>query len=103
MVEYRIDRPPADCYAAFNQHEQMRLWLPDLKRLKVVSTDERGRLKEAVYEMGESLTFALVYAYDDASQRVRWVPSAGVRDGVSGYASFEAEAGGGGGTRFTYA
>jgi hypothetical protein len=88
MFELTLSQSAPKCYALFCDMTQMRLWLPSLKKLKVVSTDERGRAIEATFELGESLSFALVYAYDDAALKVRWVPSAGVLDGVSGFAAF---------------
>ena len=57
-------------------------------------SDEQGRALEVSYEFGESLSYALVYAYDDAAYRVRWVPSSGLQDAVSGSASFDAAPGG---------
>ncbi len=100
MVQLHINRSPADCYAAFCDTATMRLWLPGLKHLKVAQVDEAGRLREAAFEYGESLCYALIYAYDDHLRRVRWVPSAGVHDAVSGFATFEPE---GEGTRLVYA
>lgn len=99
MSEHLIRAAPDACYAAFCDLSRARLWVPGLKRVKVVRTDARGRALEATYEHGEALSYALVYAYDDAARKVRWVPSAGVLDGVSGSASFEADDGG---CRFTY-
>jgi hypothetical protein len=100
MVQLHINRSTADCYAAFCDTAAMRLWLPALKHLRVAQVDAQGRIREAVFELGESLSYALVYAYDDQLHRVRWVPSAGVLDAVSGLATFEPDADG---TRFVYA
>jgi hypothetical protein len=100
MVDLRIAASPDACYAAFCDLSKARLWVPGLKRVKVVRSDERGRALEATYEYGEALSYALVYAYDDAARKVRWVPSAGVLDGVSGTAAFAPD---GDGCRFTYA
>lgn len=99
MVELVLRATPQACYEAFCDVSKARLWLPGLKRVKVVRTDEQGRALEATYEYGEALSYALVYAYDDAARKVRWVPSAGVLDGVSGSAAFTAHDGG---CRFTY-
>ncbi|MEW6432941.1 MAG: SRPBCC family protein [Myxococcota bacterium] len=100
MSEHLIRATPDACYAAFCDVPRARLWVPGLRRVKVVRTDTRGRALEATYEYGEALSYALVYAYDDEARKVRWVPSAGVLDGVSGSASFKP---GDGGCRFTYA
>jgi hypothetical protein len=99
MLELRLKRSPAQCYSSFCDAAQLRLWLPALKKLRVATTDPQGRRREVVFELGDSLSFALVYAYDDAARRVRWVPSSGVQDGVSGTAVFEPD---GEGTRFVY-
>jgi hypothetical protein len=88
-VDLVLPATPEDCYRQFCDTTLTRLWLPGLKQLKVVRTDEQGRAIEIRYSVGESLTYALVYAYDDDAKRVRWVPSSGVQDGVSGFASFE--------------
>jgi hypothetical protein len=100
MLQLTLKQPAARCYEIFSDTRQMRLWLPALKKLKVASTDARGRPREAVFEIGGSLSFALVYAYDDVSMKVRWVPSHGVLDGVSGFAHFEPLEGAC--TRFSY-
>lgn len=89
MFEAELPLSPAACFAEFNDLKVARLWLPGLKKAQVVRSDGQGRPLEVSYEFGESLSYALVYAYDDAALRVRWVPSAGVRDGVSGSATFE--------------
>ena len=100
MSDHLIHASPDACFSAFCDLSRARLWVPGLKRVKVVRTDDKGRALEATYEYGESLSYALVYAYDDAARKVRWVPSAGVLDGVSGTASFAPDEAG---CRFTYA
>lgn len=99
MIELLISATPDQCFEAFCDLASARLWLPGLKKLRIVRSDARGRPLEVTYELGDDLTYALVYAYDDAKRHVRWVPSAGVRDGVSGFASFEAHEDG---CRFRY-
>jgi hypothetical protein len=88
VIELELPASADACYAAFCDGAQLRLWLPALKRMKVAKHDARGRPIEVMFELGDALSFALVYAYDDAARRVRWVPSAGVLDGVSGFATF---------------
>ena len=88
-VDLILPATAADSYRQFCDPASTRLWLPGLKQLKVVRTDAQGRAIEVRYSVGESLTYALVYVYDDAAMRVRWVPSAGGMDGVSGFAIFE--------------
>ncbi|MEW5738185.1 MAG: SRPBCC family protein [Myxococcota bacterium] len=99
MVELFIPAAPEACFAAFCDLSLARLWVPGLKQVKVVRSDEQGRALEATYEYGEALSYALVYAYDEAGKKVRWVPSAGVLDGVSGSATFFPHEGG---CRFVY-
>lgn len=89
MFEAELPASAEVCFSEFVDLKRARLWLPGLKRLQVVRSDAQGRPLEVSYEFGDVLSYALVYAYDDALRRVRWVPSVGVRDGVSGFASFE--------------
>jgi hypothetical protein len=95
MFEAVLPHSPQACFSEFIDLETARLWLPGLKKLRVVRSNPAGRPLEVSYEFGEILSYALVYAYDDAALKVRWVPSAGLQDGVSGSASFEAAQGGG--------
>src|SRR6185369_12544515 len=90
MIELLISASPQRCFEAFCDLQAARHWVPGLKKLRVVRADAKGRPLEVEYEFGDSLSYALVYAYEDARRQVRWVPSAGVRDGVSGFAVFEA-------------
>lgn len=94
MFEAVLPSSPQACFIKFTDLETARLWLPGLKKLKVVRSSPAGRALEVSFEFGESLSYALVYAYDDTAMKVRWVPSAGLRDGVSGSASFESAPGG---------
>lgn len=98
-VELPLSAAPDDCYRQFCDAAQTKHWLPGLKKLTVVRADDRGRPLEVRYSVGESLTYALVYAYDDAARQVRWVTSSGGMDGVSGFATF---APAGEGCLFTY-
>lgn len=90
MIEILITAKPDECYRAFCDLQSARHWVPGLKKLRVVRADEKDRPLEVLYEFGDSLSYALVYAYDDRKRQVRWVPSAGVLDGVSGWAAFDA-------------
>lgn len=100
MFEAVLPASPETCFSEFIELRTARLWLPGLKKARVVREDKRGRPLEVSYEFGDVLSYALVYAYDDEALRVRWVPSSGVRDAVSGSASFDPAPGGG--CRFTY-
>lgn len=88
MFEAELPASAEVCFSEFIDLKRARLWLPGLKKLQVVRSDAQGRPLEVSYEFGDVLSYALVYAYDDAAMRVRWVPSVGVRDGVSGFAAF---------------
>jgi hypothetical protein len=79
----------ADAWKAFCDVGQQRRWVPGVKKVKVVRADGSGRPLEVFYEFGETLAYALVFHWDDATRKVRWVPSSGVLDGVSGSAWFE--------------
>ena len=90
MFEAVLPASPATCFSEFIDLRSARLWLPGLKKARVVRSDASGRPIEVSYEFGEVLSYALVYNYDDVLLRVRWVTSAGLQDGVSGSASFDA-------------
>jgi hypothetical protein len=89
MFEAVLPASPATCFSEFIDLRTARLWLPGLKKARVVRSDPQGRALEVSYEFGEALSYALVYHYDDEARRVRWVPSAGLQDAVSGSASFD--------------
>lgn len=89
MYEVVLPASPRFCFSEFVDVRTARLWLPALKKARVVRSDAQGRPLEVSYEFGAALSYALVYAYDDDALSVRWVPSAGVQDGVSGSANFE--------------
>lgn len=88
-VSLTLAASPDDCFRQFCDPKVTKHWLPELKRLKVVREDAHGRPSEVQYSLGESLTYALVYKYNVGKRTVRWVPSSGVMDGVSGFATFE--------------
>jgi len=94
MFEAVLPATPDTCFSEFIDLRTARLWLPGLKKARVVRSDAQGRPIEVSYEFGDVLSYALVYHYDDATHRVRWVPSAGLQDGVSGSASFDLAANG---------
>ena len=94
MFEAVLPASPDTCFTEFTDLRCTRLWLPGLKKARVVRSDAQGRPIEVSYEFGDVLSYALVYHYDDATRRVRWVPSAGLQDGVSGSASFDLAANG---------
>lgn len=89
MFEAVLPLTPEACFKEFIDLETARLWLPGLRKLRIVRSNAQGRPVEVSFEFGEVLSYALVYAYDDTALGVRWVTSAGLQDGVSGSASFE--------------
>lgn len=64
-------------------------WIPGLRRAQVIAK-ERGLPSEIHFEFASSLVYTLVYTYDVDQFEVRWEPKLGRRDGVTGYAKFEA-------------
>lgn len=94
MFEAVLPASPALCFSEFVDLRTARLWLPGLRKARVVRSDAQGRPLEVSYEFGDVLSYALVYAYDDAARSVRWVPSAGLQDAVSGSATFDDAPGG---------
>lgn len=62
-------------------------------------TKERGLPLEVHFEFSASLAYTLVYTYDLEQREVRWQSKLGKRDGVAGFARFEACDGG---TRLSY-
>lgn len=89
MITLSLQRSAEEAYRAFCDVTVARLWVPGLKKVQVVRSDAHGHPLEVAYEFGDALSYALVYHYDDVHHRVRWVPSAGALDGISGQASFE--------------
>ena len=66
----------------------MKLWVPGVKKIRVVRRDKEGDPLEVAFESGETSSYSLVYKWDDQLLRVRWVPASGVMDAVAGVASF---------------
>jgi hypothetical protein len=71
-----LPKPPDLCYRAFCDVASSRLWVPGLKKVRIVRTDAEGRAVEVSYER-RSLTYALVYAYDGVSGRAEFTPHEG--------------------------
>ena len=95
-----VPRDPDRCWRAFIDAASLAAWVPGLRRARVILVGDDGLPAEILFEFGESLTYTLVYTYDVANREVRWVPRAGKRDAVAGFARFEAVDGG---TSITYA
>lgn len=90
MPQKVIRKSPEACFQAFKDLDKARLWVPGLKKARVVRTDREGAPLEAYFEFGDAWSYSLVYRWDDVSLRVRWVPASGVHDAVAGVASFSA-------------
>lgn len=88
MPQRVIKQSPRECYEAFKDLSRARLWVPGLKKVRVVTTDKENNPKEVAFEFGESASYSLVYKWDDETLRARWVPASGVMDAVAGVASF---------------
>jgi len=88
-ITRRIARTPEACWRRFIDLDALSAWLPNLRRVRVITTGADGRPHEVAFELTSS-SYTLVYAYDEATLTVRWAPRTGVRDAVRGEASFAA-------------
>ena len=88
------------CWRALTDATLLAAWLPGVRRVDVVSRDERGLATEVQFEYAGSRSYSLLYTYDHARREMRWEPRVGKRDAVRGFASVEAD---GDGTRLHYA
>lgn len=73
----------------FTDAALLTLWVPGLRTAQVISK-ARGLPEEIHFEFASSLAYTLVYRYDLDRHEVRWEPKLGKRDGVRGFARFEA-------------
>jgi hypothetical protein len=90
VVEASIHRSPGRCFERFTDARLLPTWLPGLKRAKIVRKDAAGLALEVLYEFSETLTYSLIYRYDAGARRVAWIPGAGKKEAVSGWAQFDA-------------
>ncbi len=86
-VTRAIPRPAEVCWRRFIDLGSLSAWLPNLRRVRVITIGPDGRPEEVAFELVSS-SYSLVYAYDDAALTVRWTPRTGTRDAVRGQASF---------------
>ncbi len=93
-----VPRDPAACWRAFTDARQLASWVPGLRRADILSKS-RGLAAEVHFEFASELAYTLVYSYDVDNREVSWQPKLGRAEGVTGFARFDAEAGG---TRITY-
>jgi uncharacterized protein YndB with AHSA1/START domain len=94
-----VPAPLRTCWQLFTDPRTLTAWIPGLRRAQVIATKERGLPAEIHFELVSSHVYTLVYTYDVEQFEVRWEPKLGRRDGVSGFAKFEATDDG---TRMTY-
>ena len=89
---------PTACFRAFTDARQLAAWVPGLRRADILSK-ARGLADEVHFEFASELAYTLVYSYDVEQREVRWQPKIGADEGVTGFARFDAAAGG---TQITY-
>jgi hypothetical protein len=93
-----VSRDPASCWQIFTDVALLGAWVPGLRRAQTIAKTQ-GLPGEVHFEYASSLTYTLTYSYDTAAREVRWQPKLGKRDGVTGFARFDAFDSG---TRVTY-
>lgn len=93
-----VARDADACWRIFTDVNLLTSWVPGLRRAQVIAK-EHGLPSEIHFEFASSLAYTLIYRYDRERREVHWAPKLGKRDGVTGFARFEAE---GDGTRITY-
>jgi len=93
-----VSATPKTCWRLFTDSHTLTAWIPGLRRAQVIAK-ERGLPAEIHFEFASSLVYTLVYTYDTERFEVRWEPKLGRRDGVTGFARFEAADAG---TQMTY-
>jgi hypothetical protein len=99
MVSAFVARSPAACWRHFTNAALLAVWVPGLRKARLIATGADGLPLEVSFEFADSLTYSLRYTHDADKHEVRWEPSMGRRDGVRGFARFDAEDAG---TRVTY-
>ena len=87
-VRKTIARSAARCFAAFCDARRLPVWVPGLRRARVIISGEDGLPREVLFEFGDKLTYSLLYSYDEARRRVEWRPGVGRLDAVAGFAEF---------------
>jgi len=80
---------PQTCWRAFTAVSTLVDWVPGLLRAQTIAMS-RGLPGEVHFEHVGGYAYTLVYSYDVATREVRWEPKLGPREGVSGFARFDA-------------
>ena len=71
----RIDAPAARCYAIALDFEAYPTWAKDVKRAKVLETDEHGRgtlVEFRAAALGKSIRYVLAYDHSNAPNGFSW-------------------------------
>lgn len=93
-VDVRLPAPPGVCYALFNDADHLTEWLVAVGTVVIGKRDERNRALEIDF-MGSlkraSVSYTLVYEYDDAKREVRWRHKSGSVRRLQGSARFVPE------------
>ena len=99
QITLDLARPADVCWAAFTDASQFAAWMPGLRHADVLSRHADGRAREVHCDFSTSLSYSLLYTYNDAAREVRWEPHQSPRDALRGFARFDAR---GAGSRLTY-
>ena len=85
-----VSRDPATCWQIFTDVTLLSAWVPGLRRAQTIAKTQAGLPGEVHFEYASSLTYTLTYTNDAAKREVHGQPKLGKRDGVSGFARFDA-------------
>lgn len=96
-----IPRRPQACWLAFTEVTTLCAWVPGLRSARVLALAPDRMPAEIEFEFVFARKYSLEYTYEGTATAkiVRWSPSENAREGVHGWARFEACEGG---TRFEY-
>ncbi len=94
-----IPHDPQRCWRVFVDASTLIAWIPGLRRAQIIAKSS-GLPSEIHFEFASSRVYTLIYTYNLEKREVHWQPKLGKRDGVTGFARFDAS---GDGTQMTYA
>lgn len=101
LVSVVVARPLEQCWRVFIDPTALPRWVPGLRSATLVELDFEGLPCRLRFLYAHGLEYTLEYTYDVAQCVVRWEPvEEDGREGVRGFARFEAVDGG---TQLTYA
>ena len=87
-VRLTLKKSPRRCFDAFTDPRFLVAWVPELRRAVTVERDADGRPLHVKFELGESLSYSILYSYDLARLRIDFRPGVGAREAVTGFAEF---------------